>query len=287
MTGYGKGEHEEDGLRFTVEIKSVNHRYNDFYIKMPRSFSSLEEKVRKLASFYISRGKVDIFINFDAFEQDVNIELDKYLAKAYMKCFNSIKEELCIEDKVTLSLITRFPDVIRVEKADKDEDVVWGVLEKALKEALESFSQMREREGKRLFSDIVSKTNIIIKMVDEIEFISKDITLVNKSKLYQRIKDLAGDVSLDENRIMTEVAIIADKSSIDEEIIRLKSHLDEFSKTINDRVSSGKKLDFIVQEMNREINTIGSKAGELDIINSVVNIKTEIEKIREQIQNIE
>lgn len=287
MTGYGKGEYEEDGLRLTVEVKSVNHRYSDLSVRMPRVISSLEERVRSLASAYITRGKVDIFINYVSFGQDVIIELDKSLAKSYIECFNTIKEEFSLKDEISLNLITKFPDILRVEKIEKEKDIVWNVLKIALKDAFESFSQMREREGERLYKDILGKVNIIERIIKDIDIVSKDTAEVNKNRFYQRIKDLAGDVSLDENRLITEVVIIADKSSIDEELVRLKSHIEEFKKTINDSDTSGKKLDFIIQEMNREVNTIGSKANELSIINNVVNIKAEIEKIREQVQNIE
>ena len=287
MTGYGKGEYEEDGLRLTVEVKSVNHRYSDLSVRMPRVISSLEERVRSLASAYITRGKVDIFINYVSFGQDVIIELDKSLAKSYIDCFNTIKEEFSLKDEISLNLITKFPDILRVEKIEKEKDIVWNVLKIALKDAFESFSRMREREGERLYKDILGKVNIIERIIKDIDIVSKDTAEVNKNRFYQRIKDLAGDVSLDENRLITEVVIIADKSSIDEELVRLKSHIEEFKKTINDSDTSGKKLDFIIQEMNREVNTIGSKANELSIINNVVNIKAEIEKIREQVQNIE
>ncbi len=287
MTGYGKGEHEENGIKFIVEVKSVNHRYNDLSIRAPRLLSSLEERIRELASSYTRRGKVDIYINYHTFDQDVKIEIDRGLVKSYIECFNTIKEEFSVEDDIRLSLITRFPDILRVEKAEIEDDIIWNVLKIALKDALELFSQMREREGARLYRDISNKIKLIDKMIYEIESITKNSEESNKDKFYKRIKDLAGDVSLDENRLIAEVVILADKSSIDEEIVRFKSHIEEFIKTINGKVSSGKKLDFIIQEMNREVNTIAAKANELGIINNVVNIKAEIEKIREQVQNIE
>lgn len=287
MTGYGKGEYAEDSIQFTVEVKSVNHRYSDLSIRMPKIISSLEEKVRQLASSYIGRGKVDIYISYDSFGQDVEIKLDSNLAKSYVECFNIIKNEFSIRDDISLSLLTRFQDIIKVEKVEKEEDVLWNVLKIALQDAFACFVEMREREGERLYKDICGKIRIIEDMIEDIIIVCKDTVEIYRDKLYQRIKDLTNDINLDENRLMTEVAIIADKSSIDEELVRLKSHITEFKKSMDADVTSGKKLDFIIQEMNREINTIGSKAAELSIINNVVNIKTEIEKIREQVQNIE
>lgn len=287
MTGYGKGEYREDEVQFTVEIKSVNHRYSDLSIKMPRVISSLEGKIREFVSAYIGRGKVDIYINYDSFGQNVDVKIDTCLVKSYIECLSAIKNEFSIKENISLSLLTRFPDIIKVEKVEKEEDILWGVLKKALQKALKSFIEMKEREGERLFKDLCVKIIIIEDMIEDIDIISKDTVEIYKDKLYQRIKDLVGEISLDENRLMTEVAIIADKSSIDEELVRLKSHIFEFKKSIDGNVTSGRKLDFIIQEMNREINTIGSKAAELSIINNVVNIKTEIEKIREQVQNIE
>ncbi len=287
MTGYGKGEQEGNGLKFTVEVKSVNHRYNDVTVRMPRIFNSLEEKVKKLASDYITRGKVDIYINYTSYESNVTIEVDKNLTKSYIDCFEFIKEEFKIKDEINLSLIAGFPDIIRIEKIEKEEDIVWDILGKALERALDSFSQMRVREGERLHKDIMEKILKIEEMLKETETLSEGMVKANKDKFYQRVKDLAEDISLDENRLMTEIIIIADKSSIDEEVVRLNSHLKEFRNTINSITSSGKKLDFIIQEMNREVNTIGSKANEFNITNYVINMKTEIEKIREQVQNIE
>ena len=248
MTGYGKGEHEDNGLKFTVEVKSVNHRYNDVTVRMPRIFNSLEEKVKKLASDYITRGKVDIYINYTSYESNVTIEVDKNLTKSYIDCFEFIKEEFKIKDEINLSLIAGFPDIIRIEKIEKEEDIVWDILGKALERALDSFSQMRVREGERLHKDIMEKILKIEEMLKETETLSEGMVKANKDKFYQRVKDLAEDISLDENRLMTEIIIIADKSSIDEEVVRLNSHLKEFRNTINSITSSGKKLDFIIQE---------------------------------------
>lgn len=287
MTGYGKGEHETDKMRFIIEVKSVNHRYGDITIRMPRTIASLEERIRRFALSYINRGKVDIYIGFYSHEQNVNIQPDKNLVKSYIQSLNAIKDEFSLHDDINLHLLTRFPDVLRVEKIDEEENVIWDILKIALQDALESFSQMRKREGERLYKDILKKISSIERYISDISAASKDAAVIAKDKFYDRIKELIGDINLDENRLITEAAIMADKASIDEEVVRLKSHIEEFKKTLDDNVSSGKKLDFIIQEINREANTIASKANELDIINNIVNVKTEVEKIREQVQNIE
>ena len=287
MTGYGKGEYETNEMRFVIEVKSVNHRYCDITVRMPRAIASLEERIRRFALTYINRGKVDIYINFYSYEQNVNIEPDKNLVKSYIESLNIIKEEFSLQDDVSLNLLTRFPDILRIEKVDAEKNLIWDMLKIALQNALESFSEMRNREGERLYKDMLGKIASIETFVNDISIASKDAAIITKDKFYNRVKDLIGDIDLDENRLIAEVAIMADKISIDEEVVRLKSHIEEFKKTIDENASSGKKLDFIIQEINREANTIASKANELDIINNIVNVKTEVEKIREQVQNIE
>lgn len=287
MTGFGRGEYGEDNINFMVDVRSVNHRYSDFSIRMPRIISGLEDKVREYASSQVGRGKVDIFINYDSFGQDVQIKLDSNLTKSYIECLNTIKNQFDIKDDISLSLLARFSDIIKVEKVEMEEDELWKILKAALEKAFSTLTQMKEREGERLCRDIKSKLKIIAEIVDEIDAKARDLVYVYKNKLHERILELTNGVALDESRLMTEVALMADKSSIDEEIVRLRSHIVEFEKTMCSQGTIGKKLDFIVQEMNREVNTIGSKGTEVDIINNVVNLKTEIEKIREQIQNIE
>lgn len=287
MTGFGRGEYGEDNINFTVDVRSVNHRYSDFSIRMPRMVSGLEDKVREYAASQVGRGKVDIFINYDSFGQDVQIKLDSNLTKSYIECLNTIKNEFDIKDDISLSQLTRFSDIIKVEKVEKEEDELWIILKSALEKAFDTLYQMKEREGERLYKDIRYKLGIIVGLVDEIDAKARDLVYAYKDKLQERILELTKGIALDESRLMTEVALMADKSSIDEEIVRLRSHVVEFQKTMYSQGTIGKKLDFIVQEMNREVNTIGSKGTEIDIINNVVNLKTEIEKIREQIQNIE
>lgn len=287
MTGFGRGEYGEDNISFTVDVRTVNHRYSDFSIRMPKTVSGLEEKVREYAASKIGRGKVDIFINYDSFGQDVEIKLDTNLTRSYIDCLNAIKDEFNIKDDINLSLLTRFSDIIKVEKVEKEEDELWRILKAALEKAFEALSQMKEREGQRLFTDIKNKLRYIKEIVDEIDAKDEGLVYAYMDKLRERILELSKGIPLDESRFMTEVALMADKSSIDEETVRLRSHISEFEKTMDSRGTVGKKLDFIIQEMNREVNTIGSKGTEIDIINNVVNLKTEIEKIREQIQNIE
>jgi len=287
MTGFGRGEYTEDNYSFIVDVRSVNHRYSDFSVRLPKSLLGLEDKIREYASSQIGRGKVDIFVNYDSFGQDVDIKIDTNLTKSYINCLKVIKDEFGINDDISLSLLTRFSDIFKVEKVEKEEDEIWNILKVALKMAFEELNNMKEREGQRLAEDIKIKLHDIRDIIDEIDNKADSIVKEYMVKLKERILELTQGVALDESRLMTEIAIMADKSSIDEEIVRLRSHVAEFEKTLDSKSSIGRKLDFIVQEMNREVNTIGSKATDIDIINNVVNLKTQIEKIREQIQNIE
>jgi len=200
---------------------------------------------------------------------------------------NTLKEQFGIKDEISLSLLTRFSDILKLDTEEQDLDFLWGILSSALEQAVGSLLEMRSREGERLRKDMIQKLDSIRVTVDEIKAKAPDLIEVYKNKLYDKIRELTKDVQLDENRLLTEVAIFADKASIDEEIVRLSSHIEEFKKTLNMNISIGKKLDFIVQEMNREVNTIGSKSSDLGVVNNVIAIKTEIEKIREQVQNIE
>ena len=287
MSGFGRGEYGEDNYYFTVDVRAVNHRYSDFSIRLPKTLLVLEDKVREYASSRVSRGKVDIFISYDSFGQEVDIKIDTNLAKSYIDCLNIMKKEFNIDDEINLSLLTKFSDIFKVEKIEKKEEDIWNILKVALENAFEALCKMKEREGERLTKDIRQKLDSIRNIINE--FDEKSETLLDEyiCKLRERIIELTQGITLDENRLMTEIAIIADKSSIDEEIVRLKSHIDEFEKTLCSKSAVGRKLDFIVQEMNREVNTIGAKAADIGIINNVVDMKTQIEKIREQIQNLE
>lgn len=287
MTGFGRGEASQDNITFSVDVKTVNHRYSDISVRMPRMVSALEEKVREYISSKVNRGKIDVYINYDSFGQDTKVKLDTNLASAYVDSLNILKQQFGIKDEINLSLLTRFSDILKLDTEEKDLDFLWGILSSALEQAVGSLVEMRIREGERLRKDMLEKLDNIKATVDGIKAKSADLVDVYKNKLYDKIKELTKDIQLDENRLLTEVAIFADKASIDEEIVRLGSHIEEFKKTLSINGSIGKKLDFIVQEMNREVNTIGSKSSDLGVVNNVIEIKTEIEKIREQVQNIE
>lgn len=287
MTGFGRGECSKENITFTVDIRTVNHRYSDISVRMPRIISTLEEKVRKYAKNQIKRGKVDIYINYSSFSQDAKVIVDSNLASAYVDSLKSLKEQFNIKDEISLSTLTRFQDILKLEATELDMDHIWSLLQEALNEAFEKLLSMRKSEGAHLQEDLENKLAFIIERVAQIKLKSENVVEEYKHKLYERIKELTKDVQLDENRLMTEVAIFADKSSIDEELVRLESHVQEFKKALTIKDSIGKKLDFILQEMNREVNTIGSKTSDVSITAYVIDMKTEIEKIREQVQNIE
>lgn len=287
MTGFGRGEFSKGTSTFSVDVRSVNHRYCDVSVRMPRSMSVLEEKVREFVSEKISRGKVDVYINYSSFGQNAQVKLDTNLAKAYVDSLNTLKKMFEIHDDINLSLLTRFPDIMTLETVEQDMEELWLILKEALEMAFNALVEMRNREGERLKNDLLEKVVLVKGFAEKIEEKSSGIVDEYKNKLYDRIKELTKDIPIDENRLLTEVAVFADKASIDEEIVRLGSHMDQLKKALNFNGPVGKKLDFIIQEMNREVNTIGSKISDLDILNSVISIKTEIEKIREQVQNIE
>lgn len=289
MTGFGRGTYSESGKEFTVEIKSVNHRYIDFYIKLPRQIGFLEEKVREEVAKSLFRGKVDIFISFEDRAEDArNVTLDEPLASAYIQAVEKLKGKYDLKDDLTVSLISRFPDVLRIEKADDDEELLWNVLNKALKLAIESLIQMREKEGKELRENLLSRADYMETIIAQITKRSPGVVLEYKQKLENRIKDLLNQQVVDENRLAMEVAIFADRCAIDEELVRLGSHLIQLRELLNLKNQQvGRKLDFLVQEINREINTIGSKSNDIEITKCVLELKSETEKIREQIQNIE
>ncbi|NLK34958.1 MAG: YicC family protein [Gracilibacteraceae bacterium] len=287
MTGFGRGEFSQGTSTFSVDVRSVNHRYCDVSIRMPRSMSLMEEKVREFVSERISRGKVDVYINYSTFGQSSQVKLDTSLAKAYVDSLNTLKEMFQIQDDISLSLLTRFSDIMSLETVEQDMEELWLILKEALEIAFNALIEMRKREGERLKNDLLEKIVDVRDFVENMKEKSSGIVDEYKIKLYDRIKELIKDIPIDENRLLTEVAIFADKTSIDEEIVRLESHMDQFKKALNFGGPVGKKLDFIIQEMNREINTIGSKITDLEVLNNVISIKTEIEKIREQVQNIE
>ena len=288
MTGFGRGTMDEDGIGFVVEIKSVNHRYLDLNIKMPRSLNPLEDKIRKIITGKISRGKVDVFITQNkTLCQNEIASLNTLLADSYIKCLQDIKERYKLIDDISVSLIAKFPEVVQLEQQEPDIDKVWEVLASPLSNCIGELIAMRILEGEKLKEDILSRCELIGDYISKVEGKASTVVVNYREKLNSRIKELLKNVPIDENRIAIEVTIYADKASIDEEIVRLRSHLNQVNEALALSEPVGRKLDFIVQEMNREANTIDSKADDLDIVNFTLNIKSEIEKIREQIQNIE
>ncbi|NLM14103.1 MAG: YicC family protein [Epulopiscium sp.] len=288
MTGYGLGEAVLNGKKFTVEIRSVNHRYSDINIRMPRTMNYLEENVKNFLKDKISRGKIDVFITFESTaEDDYEISLNESLANAYIKVLKTIKEKHDVIDDISVSLIAKFPDVITINKKEDDKDFLWSLLEKALIEAFNAFILMREKEGYKLQKDLLEKSMKLEEHLSAIKERSPYLVQDYKVKLEKRLQEILPNHTLDENRIALEVALFADKCSIDEEIVRLDSHITQLRDILTTEDVVGRKLDFLAQEMNREVNTIGSKANDLQITHSVVELKSEIEKIREQIQNLE
>lgn len=288
MTGFGRACSECEEKNFTVEIKSVNHRYLDLNIRMPRNLISLEPKIRSIIKDKINRGKIDLFIMQEGYgKTSGKATLNKVLANSYLKCLNEIKDDYNVKDDISVSLIAKFPDVIVVESPEENLEEIWRILSETIKKALDNFIFMRKTEGEKLKFDMLSKCDKIKGMVNEIEKHSYNTVKDYKEKLEERLKELLSDTKVDEDRLAMEVTIFADRACIDEEIVRLNSHIIQAKKTLELDEPVGRKLDFIIQEMNRETNTIASKANNLDITNIVLNIKSEIEKLREQIQNIE
>ncbi len=288
MTGFGHCEIEENGRKFTAEIKSVNHRYLDLAIKMPKKLNYFEAAIRNLLKQYIQRGKVDVFISYeDMTEEKVNIKYNRDIAGEYLKYLRQMSEEFGLDDDIRVSTLSRYPEVFTMEEADSDDQELWRLLEKAIIGAAEAFVDTRIKEGENLKIDLCSKLEGMLKLVDYISERSPIIIADYRKKLEDKVKELLGENKLDENRILMEVTIFADKSCVDEELVRLKSHIETTRDTLQAGGSIGRKLDFIAQEMNREANTTLSKANDLEISNVAIELKTEIEKIREQIQNIE
>ena len=286
MTGYGRGKYEIDSREYTVEIKSVNNRYCDVSVKLPRSISYLEEKIKKEITNKVSRGKIDVFISFyNNSTKGKSIKFNRELAGIYINELRELAKENGINDEIQVTDISKFPDVLSIEN-EEDEELIWNELKLPLEEAINNFISMKETEGEKIFEDLSSR---IENIQEKVEIISRNSTRLIKEyvvKLENRIKELLNNEKIDENRLAMETVIYADKCSVEEEITRLNSHISQFKTLIKESVI-GKKLDFIIQEMNRETNTIGSKSSSIEITNLVVEIKTQIEDIREQIQNIE
>lgn len=286
MTGYGRGKYENDSREYLVEIKSVNNRYSDISVKLPKSISYLEEKIKKKITEKVSRGKIDVYITFyNNSTKGKNIKFNRELAKLYIEELRKLAKENSIKEDIQVTEISKFPDVLTIENND-DEEIIWSELKISLEEAIDGFVKMKEVEGKKLHDDLLNRINYI---QEKVEIISKNSTRLIKEyivKLETRIKELLNTENIDENRLAMETVIYADKCSVEEEITRLNSHIYQFKELLKENVV-GKKLDFIIQEMNRETNTIGSKSSSIEITNLVVEIKTMLEDIREQVQNIE
>ncbi len=287
MTGFGRTKYENDGRIYTVEIKSVNHKYSDINIRLPRFLNYMEDKIRKTISSTISRGKIDVFISFENYsDKGTNIKINRELAKQYLKELKELADETGIDFRLNIVDVSKFPEILKIED-DENEEIIEEEVLTAVKEALERFLNMRETEGKKLVEDISDRIISINNKVNEIEKYSENLVQDYISRLETRVNELLKETVVDESRIAQEIVIFSDKSSIEEELTRLKSHLEQFMNLLKQSSPIGKKMDFLVQEINRETNTIGSKANCLDITNLVVEIKTEVENIREQIQNIE
>ena len=288
MTGYGRMSVERDGRQLTVELKSVNHRFLDLSFRMPRSFNFLEDAARRLIGEYLSRGHVDLFATYRNTREDSRrVEVDQALLDAYMTALDGIAETTGLEDDRTLSLATRLPDVLTVAEADEDQDALRELMREALTGALEQMSAMREKEGEALKRDISARIDTLESMTAEIEARYPETVAEYQQKLRARVEELLGGAAMDEQRLMQEVAIMADRSAIAEETVRLHSHFAQVRGFMAAGEPVGRKLDFIVQELNREVNTISSKSQDVPITRLVVEAKAEIEKIREQVQNVE
>lgn len=288
MTGYGHYEYQNEEIRMSIEIKTVNHRYCDVYIRLPRQLSCFEDKVRSLITSRVSRGKIDVFINWENIgEGKKEVILDEGLARAYYEAMGKIAQNLGLREDISSSSLARFPEILRVEKKEEDSEAIWLVLETAVNEAVSNLLSMREAEGEKLKNSLLDICEAIEDYRRKILVRAPQVVSEYKEKLSARIRELMENNTIDEMRIAMEVALFADKASINEELVRLRSHLDQFGQIISLDGPIGKKLDFLLQEMNREVNTIGSKANNLEITRNVVELKSEIEKLREQIQNIE
>ena len=288
MTGFGRCELADGERKFTIEMKGVNHRYLDVNIRMPKKLNFFETAIRNLLKQSVSRGKVDIFITYeDTSENQVSLKYNSSLAGEYLKYLNQMAEEFSLDNDVRVSTLSRYPEVFTMEECSEDEDELWNGLKEALEGAFSQFVEMRTKEGERLKEDILLKLDLLSEQIRFIEERSPQIIAEYRTKLEEKMRELLEDTQIDDNRIAAEVILFADKICTDEEVVRLKSHIQHMKETLEESNGIGRKLDFIAQEMNREANTILSKANDLDISNRAISLKTEIEKIREQIQNIE
>lgn len=288
MTGFGRAVKELDGYVIAVELKSVNHRYFEFSSRCPRQYGFIEDKLKSFINSRVSRGKVECFVSIDALNtESADVAVNNTLASAYVKALKEISSTYDLKEDFGASTIARFPDVLVVKKTEEDEEKIWIMVKSVAEEAVNRFIEMRSVEGKKMYDDVYSRSQFILDTVSFIEERSPETVKEYNDKLIERVHELLGDVTLDEGRILQEVAIYADKVAVAEETVRLRSHIDQLRKFLDSSEAVGRKMDFLVQEINRETNTIGSKCNDVAIARKVVDIKAEIEKIREQIQNIE
>lgn len=290
MTGYGRAQATVGTINVTVELKSVNHRYFEFNSRVPRNYGFLEEKLKSFVGSLVSRGKVECYVSVENLEDsDVEILVNHGLATSYLKAYRELAErnELDIRDELAISSLVRNSDIFTVHKQEADEEKIWEAVKSVAAEAVVKFIAMREAEGEKLKNDVLSRADFILNKVSLIEERSPETVKEYNDKLLSRINEFLSDVQVDEQRLLTECAIFADKVAVAEETVRLRSHIDQLGQFLNSTEAVGRKIDFLVQEMNREANTIGSKAQDVTIARCVIDIKAEIEKIREQIQNIE
>ena len=288
MTGYGRAQALLNGREITIEIKAVNHRYFEYGARLPRAFSYLEDEVKKAVAEAVSRGKIEVNISVqNVSAQDTIITINKDIAKAYYEALSQMAEELDIPNDIKATTLSRFGDIFAQTKVQNSEDTIKLDILSTLQEAINSFKNMRANEGEKLKGDILGKLAFLEEITNNIEKKAEERASVYYDKLYQKMQAILNDTQIDEVRVLQEAAIYADRASVDEEIVRLKSHITQYRDLLETHSAIGKKLDFLTQELNREINTIGSKANDLQITNLVINAKSEVEKIREQIQNIE
>ncbi len=288
MTGYGRGQQILNGREIMVEIKSVNHRYFEFSARVPRAYGYLEEKLKSFVQGKVSRGKIDVSVTvFNIEGKEAQIEVNQSIASGYVDALRKANEVIGLTDDLSLSQLIRLPDIFNIIKNTEDEEVIWNDVKIVADEAVNNFVSMREVEGQKMKDDIKSRLVYINELVGKVEERSPMVTEAYRERLYKKISEILNDKKIDEQRILTEAAVFSEKTAVDEETVRLKSHIHQFDTLLDSKESVGRKLDFLIQEFNRESNTIGSKAQDIEITRIVVELKSEIEKIREQIQNIE
>lgn len=288
MTGFGRAVKELDGYVITVELKSVNHRYFEFYSHCPRQYGFIDDKIKSFVNSRVARGKIECFVGIEALNTEAaDVAVNHTLASAYVKALKEISDTYDLKEDYGAFSISRMQDVLVVKKADEDEERIWNLVKSVAEEAVDKFTQMRAVEGKKMYDDVYSRTEFILDTVSFIEERSPQTVKEYNDKLIERVHEIIGDAALDEARVIQEVAIYADKIAVAEETVRLRSHIEQLRDFLKSDDAIGRKMDFLVQEINRETNTIGSKCNDVEIARKVVDMKAEIEKIREQIQNIE